>query len=1222
MQVMQKTAYWFWYRHALAFAGRLRVQNRSQILLVMKLTVFFLTAAFLNVYAAGISQAVTLSGKNIPLKQVFQVVEEQTGYVFFYNQEVLNVSKPVSVQVQNMPLRDFLNMTLKDQQVSFRIADKTIMLSRKQPLLEEQVFNYGYTPPAEPVKGLVLTEGGRPLADASILVKGKQTHTTTDTAGRFSIAVSAGETLVITYVGYETLSYKVTAEQVKGAGLTIRMKQSVSDLGDVVVSYNTGYQTITKERATGSFAKPDMEVFKTRTATNDIMSRLDGLVAGLTVMQGPGQTRGDYTGGRTQKALIRGTSSVLQNTDPLYVVNGVPVPNFNNINPDDVEDITVLKDAAAAAIWGAKAANGVVVVVTQSGKNNAGLKVGYSGYANFRGKPDLGYMHVLSSPQYIQAAREITADPAYFDEYPYSTLSRAFVAPHEQILYDQNTGLITEAEANRKLDSLAAISNTSQIKDLMYRNAITSNHTVTVSGGTRIYSVYSSLSYTNTQNNIPGGKNEAFRLNVNQQLNPGKNLNVSLFTSLQNNVVSADNSPTVGGIFFPYQLFRDQYGNNVSMPYMGGLSRERMLDYQTRSRVSLDYNPLNDRGAEQTNTNNITINLTGNVGLTIWKGLRFQGSYGYQRSPNRTSVYTDNSAYQMRSQLVSFTVAPTAASTPVYYLPNYGGKFATTNGDARNWTVRNQLLYSTALRGNKDELNFQFGQEAQEQSFTSNYSVLRGYDKTLKSYAVLDYYSLANTGISGTVTSNGRVRLAEQPFSFTEVRSRFRSYFALFSYAINKKYYIDASWRRDNSSLIGSSQATQNRPIWSFGSKWAVSKEHFMKPYTWLDNLAVRATYGITGNSPSPGSASSKDILNPDLPVGSSGPGMYIWSPANQSLAWESTRTLNTGIDFSVFNSRISGSVEYYHKKTTNLVGVMRFNPFSSFGNENGNLGNLLNRGLEISLQTINVSKKHFTWTSNLVFSYNNNKLVSYVQNPLGLSYANAKVAATYLEGYSMNSMFAYRYAGLDNMGDPQIKLKDGSISKEYNVATVDDIVYVGSAIPVYNGGFSNTFSYKGISLTANISYSFGHVMRRDLNDFFYGRLTGSQNSYFGNINAEFASRWKKPGDELTTVVPSYIASELDNDRRFLNYYTMADINTVSAASIKLRDVTLSYSLPAAVVKRMKMRAVSFYVQTSNYLLWAANDYGIDPEFHDARNGARSLPDYRHSVSVGTNISF
>jgi len=1050
---------------------------------------------------------------------------------------------------------------------------------------------------------------GEPAAVPAPLAKAFAVEISDANGDFFLHGVADNATLVISSVGYETQEIKLN----KRKEIAVRLKIKVTELKNIEVTYSNGYQVLSKERATGSYSKPDMEAFKQRVSSQDLMTRLDGLVAGMTVFTGPSGTLANENGNgkKTQSALIRGASSIQLSREPLYVLNGVPVKDFSDINPDDVGDITVLKDAAAAAIWGAQAANGVVVVVTKSGKRDSRIKVNYSGYINYQGKPDFSRASTLNSRQYIQAAKE-TFDPVYND---YSYLYNSYMAPHEVILYNQYRGLITDAQANASLDSLASINNLDQIKNLWYRNAFTTNHTISMSGGGSIYSFYGSFSYTDIHSNTPGEKSNAYRLNFTQDLSPTRNIKISLSTNLNNTITSNKRAPQVSNLFLPYQLFKDAQGHSLTMNYLTGWSDSLRRDYQARSRVNLDYNPIDEMNYGHTRTNNLGINITANANIRLWKGLSFLGTYSFSKQPGIYDSYDDHRALENRKQLVSLTVAPTAADVPVYLFPTNGGSYLHSTNDQKDWTVRNQLTYIANPRQGRDDLSLQAGQEARQSLSTRNSISLEGYDEALQTYAILDYATLSQ-GYYNTVTGYGGYY--SSPFDAQENETRFTSYFALANYTFDHKYSIDLSWRQDHSNLFGSDQSSQDRPIWSFGAKWQLARENFMKAVTWVNDLGLRATYGITGNSPYVGPATSYDVLGPlnSYPPPTSGPGLNINDYANRTLNWETTRTLNIGIDFALLRGRLGGGVEYYHKNSVDLIGSVKRNPFTGQSTGTGNIGNVINRGIELSLRSINVQVKDFTWSTNFTLGWNKNKLVSYTSpSPYSLT-DYGKLYTNHWIGYSLNPVFAYKWAGLDNLGDPQVMLADKTITKKPNAVKVDDVIYKGTSTPVVYGGLSNNFTYKSFNLAVNITYNLGYV-KRDINSVItYGRMTATS-GWGGNLSADFANRWKKPGDEKITNIPSYVSDGYINySRRSLNYYSYADINVYNASYAKVRDITLGYNLPHSILRAVRVEGVNLYVQAANFMVWKANKLGIDPEF------GRSVIASNHPLSIGANVSF
>jgi len=1190
-----------------------------QILLIMRLTTIILIMAITQVSASTYAQRITLTEKNANMRSVFDRISDQSGYNFVFTSDLLKKTRPVTINVKNMQLDKVLEQIFADQPVSYTIEDKTVVIKvQERGFFNNLMSNFL----AITVRGKVLDEKGQPLVGASVALKGKNRSVKTDVNGAFYIDnVEENDRLVIRYIGY--LDKEIVALQDLG---TIRMDVSVGDLQELNVTVNTGYQSLPKERSAGSFAKPDMEILASRSGSMSIIQRLDGLVAGLTVNNSPGATQNPF--------LLRGLTTVgteiltgvFSGTprSPLYVVDGITMDDITSINPQDVEDITVLKDASAASIWGARAANGVIVITTKKGVSNEKVKIQYDGFVNLQGKPDLDYFPVLSNQQFIQAAEEIF-NPTLYPYTPTSTY-----APHDLLLY----GLATNPVAARRgLDSLAAINNKQQIRDLWYRNGMLMNQTISVSGGGQRYSFYGSGAYTANRSNRPGEKNDTYKINLRQDFSIGKRVKLNLITDLTNNVTNQPRNITVDNRFYPYQLFQDADGNNISMPYMAGISESNRLDYETRSRIDLNYNPMDEVERGYTKGDMFLSRNVLGVNVKLIDGLSFNGTYGFVKGNTKTETYDDSKSYPLRRELLEFTVAPTSASTPVYYLPTTGGTLGIANANQRNWTIRNQLNYGKSWKDGLHQLNMLMGQEAQESLTATNTSKVRGFNELLQNYTLLDYATLNSTGVANPVLPNlgARSVLTEGYFGVNSgTPVRFTSYYANGAYTFKGRYTANSSLRIDKSNLFGLDKSAQNKPAWSAGVKWLLTEESFLKEIDWLNSLGLRTTYGVGGMAPSPGTAASFDVI---ASTGSvflpNNRGLAIATPANRSLSWESTTTLNLGLDFSVLKSRLNGSVDFYQRKTTDLLGQVPTNNFTGYANIVGNIGDMKNDGVELTLNSVNVTGNGFRWSSLLNLAYNKNKITT-LTNRIPVTTGNGRVTEQYVAGYPAYAVFAFEYAGLDAVGDPQVKLADGTITKLPNATKPEDIRYMGTSQPVWSGGFSNTFSYKSLSLSANAIFNLGHVMRNDVNTFYSGSrftsFTLAQGFASGNVHADFAKRWKQAGDELVTDVPSFESNvTLNGSRRSLNYYSLADINVVSASYIKLRDITLSYAMPQSVMKWTKADQITLRAQVSNLMLWRANDSGIDPEFqlaNGANGGVRTLLTNQGTVTFGLNVKF
>lgn len=1195
----------------------------------MRLTTVILIASLIQVSAATFGQRITLNKTNVTLFSVLKDIRKQSGFDFYYDERTIPQNQRVSISVSNSTIEKALESSLKGLNLVYEIDGKIVTIKRKaEPSLLDKAVSALM---AIDVRGTVLDERGQPLPGATVRVKHSKKVISTNNSGQFQLNdLNEGAILEVSFLGYKTQEIVVG----QAGNITIKMEVGAADLQEVTV-VNTGYQTLSKERSAGAFAKPDMAVIGNRTGSMNILQRLDGLIAGLTVnnatrsAQNPFLIRGLSTVGLRDPQS--GEAYIGTNRNPLFVVDGIPIDDVSTINPQDVADITVLKDATAASIWGARASNGVIVISTKKGAKSEKLSISYDAFINFQGKPDLNYLKTLTSPQFIQAATEVF-DPVI---YPwnsvayFTTTGGTGVAPHELIQYNLSRGLVSPTQAKTSLDSLAGLDNRSQINDLWYRNASLMNHTVSLSGGGDKYSFYGSAAYTNANSNRPGEKNNAYKINLRQDFFIGKFVQLNLITDLSNRLSNIKRNVEINHNFYPYQMFKDGAGNNMSVPYMGELSEEDRIDFQNRSRVDLNYNPLDEVNYGYTKNNNLLSRNILGLQIKLLDGLKFEGTYGYNKANGKTEIYDDTKSYKVRSELVQFTVAPPGGSTPTYHLPDNGGKYNVINLNEQNWTIRNQLSYNKSWDTERHQLSMLLGQEVQEQLQTTIGSTVRGYNELLQTFGAVDYVSLGVNGLLDPVMPNsyGMSYLTNDLFSQSEKLSRFTSYYSNLAYTYNKKYALNGSIRIDKSNLFGLDKSAQNRPVWSIGGKWMLGAESFMQNVSWIQNLALRATYGLTGNSPDPGTASSFDILATNrstfLPGGT---GLSILTPSNPKLTWESTKNINLGIDFGLFDNRISGSLDVYQKKTSNLLGTIPTNTYSGYSSIIGNLGELENKGIELGLNTRNVNGGRLKWNTIFNIAYNKNKITRLnLEDPATTS--KQRVTQQYVEGFPAFAVFAYKFAGLDQLGDPQIELANGTVTKTPNVGKVEDVRFMGTYQPVWSGGLANVFHYNNFTLSANAIFNLGHMMRKDVNQVYTNRIThsGLRHDGFttGNLHADFANRWRQAGDELRTNIPSYVSnSSLSYTRREVEYYTYADINVVSASFVKLRDITLAYSLPTTMVRKLKADQVTFRAQVSNLMLWKANKDEIDPEYIDAISGARSMLSDQGTISFGINVKF
>ncbi|MDR2272984.1 MAG: SusC/RagA family TonB-linked outer membrane protein [Sphingobacterium sp.] len=1209
----------------------------------MRLTTVILFMSMMQVYAiTTFGQRVTLNEKNSTLKSVLRKIRNQTGYDFIFDRKLMDGVGPVKINVANVKLDDALRELFETKGLTYQMDGKLVIVKPSSPIINKNMIK---AQKDIDVRGRVLDQYGKPLQGATISVVvmkstedkktgvftmvavGRKAAQVTDQNGDFMLKdVDDQSYISITYIGYQDYHGKASSDMG-----TIKLKLAGA-LDEVLV--NTGYQKISKERSAGSFSKPDMHIVEDRVTSNNIIQRLDGLIPGLVINNSP-------TTGK-QQFLIRGMTTLpgtanYTNAAPLFVVDGVAMPDVALINPQDVLDVTVLKDATASSIWGARASNGVIVITTKKGGNNQKLKVQYNAFVNLQGKPQIDYFPVLNSSQYIQAAKE-TFDPVNYTYNPiYSPMTGSTgYTPDRQILWDHFRGLNSDAQMESKLDSLAGINNVQQIKDLMYRNQLLHNQNLTFSGGTDKFANYTSLTYTNDRNSTPGDKNNQFKLNTRNDYTFNKMIRAYIIGDLTNQRTSTDRPDLIiknlgydrsvvpDSRFLPYQLFRDNAGNNLDASYLGYMPNEAATEIMNLTGRNLLYNPLDNQKTGFSKMNLFSARLNSGITVDLFKGLRYEGVFGYYRGTSRSTNYNDNTNYEQTFQLLQF--AQNNNGSIKYNLPNTGGRYIQTNLTEENWTVRNQLAYDFTSVNQLHQITALAGYEAQDQQYMTNMNMVFGYDQNALTSTLLDYNTLSSIGVAGGIIPHveGNARLKDKPYTESESQLRFRSYYGNVGYTYDKRYTFNASIRQDKSNLFGINKSAQRRPAWSVGAKWTISNEAFSKGNNVFDNLALRATYGVSGNSPLPGKSASQDVLssisNPYVPGGQ---GYFVLTAGNKNLTWEKTGTFNLGLDFSILSHRINGSIDYYKKKTSDLIGPLEVNPLTGFTTIVGNVGDLSNTGVELSLSSVNIQNEHFRWSSLFTTSFNKNKITK-VNLLTPIATGKNKIDAPYLQGYPAFSVFAYDYAGLNDKGDPLVRLADGTVSlgmEESELPKPDDVLFKGVYQPKWSGGLSNNFQYKNISFDINIIYNLGHVMFKDVNATYtegygYGFIESQTPFQSGNLHAEFADRWKVPGDENRTDIPRF-ASQSENIMRNTDYYRYAGNNVVSASYMKIRDLGFSYNLPTSLIKKIGVESLRLRAGMSNIMLWKANDNGIDPEFQNARLGLRSTPFAQNAVNFG-----
>lgn len=1139
--------------YVLSLVGSL-VQGRSpqpgtnyvtKIWRVMRMTAVLLTVLALHVCASGVSQTVTVSCKDMPLQQLFSVIKQQTGYVFFYRSKDLSDVSPVSAEIREVPLKVALGKLLQGKPLSFDVEGNTIVISRKTTTGPERNSNDEAAPP-EDIRGKIVDTKGHPLPGVTVRVKGSNIATITDQAGFFLLR-NAGTrpVLIITCVGFESQNVSTGGK----LSIEVELTAKVDDLNQYVV---VGYGSTKRKDLTGSVASVNVDEVKNVPFTS-IDQALSGKAAGVQV------TQSDGSPGGVAKIRIRGGTSLLGGNDPLYIIDGVQVtiqnryiqnqaevvnpieragsddPNngvsgsfsrglnsLAGLNINDIESIDILKDASATAIYGSKAANGVIIITTKKGKLNQKpvLEANYYAGVSTPIKEKL-----LNATDYISLLKEAAKN-----------LNDARAA----------AGDPASTKANNILNNPASLgsANTDWL-GLVLRNASSQNADISVRGGGSGSRYYTSLAY-NKQNGVVLGTDFS-RISGKISLDNEITSRFRVITNLdygftKNNITNG----VYPAAFFAPPTLPARNPDGSYYRFLG--SQIGGYDYQGNQNplILLD-------GINEGKTSSLLGSLSGDY--DVLKDLKF-----------RSTISVNYNNYHQLNYVPSSAVI----ASPSGVDDSNGGTAAQAQTEDVNLFFENTLTWDKQFNEN-NRLNLLGGTSWQKYRYNSFSASGQGFpdDKYLNNLS------------SAAITLPG---------SGTSGQNSLLSFYMRANYALKERYLLTFTGRSDASSKFPSSNRVGYFP--SGGAAWRISEEPFMKKVTWVNELKLRVSAGYTGTQ------NFGDNLYYTLYTPGSYGGVNALIPTqlgNDKIKWESTLQKDLGLDFEMFGSRLRGVFGYYEKNTTGLLMATQLAPSSSYNNVISNFATINNKGLELDLRMDFIKHKKFQWTGAINVSGNKSKVTdingdftnagtvaSYIQGntivrkgePLGLFYGykmkgiiqNEKELEAYKKEFTLARYFA-PYLGI---GDPMYEIGDDGFFKS-------DVI--GKSQPTFFGGFTNTFTFKNFSLITLLTFSQGGQLLY---------LTDIQNKYFDS----YANRGVKIKERWTPEHPS-------NDRPRLilgeNSTGPSSNDIYDGSYIKLKSITLTYQLPAKVASSLHIRDASMYASATN--LFTISKYpGPDPE--------------------------
>jgi len=1039
------------------------------------------------------------------------------------------------------------------------------------------------------ITGKVVGEKGEPLEGATVQVKGVAINRVTDKDGVFNIpAVPGKDSLVVSFVGYNN---KIILAEEKNKGLRVGMETGATMLRNVDV-YSTGYEKVSPGKATGSFVQIDNELINRRTSTN-VLDRILDVTSGAVINKNAGTA-----------IKIRGVSTINANSEPLIVVDNFPYDgDINNINPNDIESITVLKDAAAAAIWGVRAGNGVIVLTTKKGKFNQKISIQINSNVTVGKKPNLHYIPTLSSADEIAFERK-QFDAGFYNDYDdlYPSFDYFPALPQvAELLLSVRRGVLNKNDAEKKIAALQQHDVRDDIKKYLLQNSVSQQYALNFNGGSQTISYYGSIGYDKNRSNTIGDDNRRLTLRLDNTWRPLKNLEVNGFinyvqSKTQNNGIDYNQFIPMQRQVAPYTNLADANGNALSIPkpidgyrlaYIDTAKYPELLDWHYKPLEELKYN---DNRSEQ-----FDIRLGTGLKYTFVDGLSGEIQYRYQKTLMDVKTRNRQESYYTRNMINSFMDVDPITNNTVYPLP-LGDILSLNNIEQTFWSARGQLNFDH--KWGEHAVTFLAGTEIRESTSESRGKLLYGYNEDVYSTGEIDPTELFLIRPTGT-------RRISSGNTLQGTLSRYGSYFANGAYTYKDKYIFTASGRLDQSNFFGVKANQRRVPLWSVGAGWIASQESFYH-LDWFPYLKLRATYGYNGNTNSGAFVFSTVRYDIGTKASASLPYATIVNPPNPELRWEKIRMINMGMDFEMLHNRIiSGSVEYYLKKGIDLLGPVMTDPTSGILNFTGNMASIKGRGIDIVLNTKNING-FFKWYTNFLFSYNTDEVIAYGTQPIDAS--GFLLESQPIIGQPLYKISSYRWAGLDpENGTSRIYISDTISSyTNYLQTKQKDILYNGPSTPRVFGSLRNTFMWQNLSLSFNITYKLSYFFRRS--SIMYTSLF----NYWGG-HADYALRWQKPGDEKSTNVPSLPVTPDQGDA----VYPLSDILVEKGGHIRLQDVRLSYDIHKQDGRKLPFRSMQLYIYANNLgILWRANRHGIDPDYGDM-----SIPAPR-SIAIGVNVKF
>ena len=1177
---------------------------------VVSLTLILTLGSLAGYGAKVVLDTVSLNLKEVKLERFVEVMKQKTGLNFLYNSLLFKDAKTVTVEAKGENWEAVLKRVLEKEGFTYDLKDDIVVIKRKVESNTRQVSD-----PSNVVKGKIVDSNKEPLPGVTILLKGTSVGTVTDSKGDFSIRVPQGvDSLIVSFVGMQTTYLKLEKNKFE---YTVVMKEDMTQLGEVVI---TGYQEFDRSRMAGSVSSIKAEDLHFN-GTNTLEQALQGRLPGVVITNTSGLV------GVRQKTRVRGTSTLLGSQEPIWVVDGIiqedPLPfdtktlssvgdinsdNFDYIrnfvgssiswlNPNDIESITVLKDASSTAIYGVRAANGVIVIKTKRGKTRR-ASITYSVSLNVAEQVTYDKLELMNSKERVDVSREI------FQRGLTATWTNNNIG-YAGVLNQYLNKEITAEQFERQVAKLET-TNTDWF-DILFRNPFSHNHSISVSGGSEDVRYYTSLSYSSTKGTAVGNDNESYGANV--------GVDMTVTDKFRASFTLAGSHGTTKGftIVSPYE-----YATKTNRAIAAYEDNGDLSYYQKES--GFLFNVINERDESGTSNKTLSLNTNLNLNYDFTESLKFQmlGSVNIA-SVIGESWATERTEYIAKIRRYDYGAYKAIDSEYKNSPLPVGGEYSQDENKTVSWNWRNSLSFDKVFNG-VHALTTMLGIEL---SSTKN----SGFSST--AYGYLKYRGKSFTQVPITlvnpVSQAEYANELQKKFTrkITDKKTNQMGAYLTVNYAYDGKYVVNFSVRMDASNRFGRYANENFNPVWAGGLRWNVAREVWFSKQNIVSDLSLRFSYGYQRNmatnySPSlivkvPSSSASSAVTDQNTGEDL----LEISSLPYEDLRWEKTSSYNYGVDMGLFDNKIRVGFEYYVKKGKDMITSLLVPREYGIENMPVNGGSMNNSGWELSVSFTPVRTKNFTWDMGLNTSKNNNKITKVgMQN---LTWKTAVSGDYYKKGYAVSSFWAFDCEGIDQTtGYPIINLDMPEGSDPLNDPTVY-MKYAGKLDPDFTGGLTMSFRYKQLSLSTGFYLQVGG--KKFLMNAYESQTLPSE---YENLSSELNTRWR-PGDTdarfpglpdknvVNFLLPG-TTTVYTNEYEMYNY---SNARVVNASSLKCNNVSLNYSFPERIANQLGVKFISLGASMSNPFTIASKDFkGRDPE---VATGAQPVTS---SYSFSLNVTF